>query len=247
MVYNDKFCNLLNEQIKKSWDDNVIVRATDIETSTDESYLNLIVPWVTTKVFNKTNRDSNIIDVGCGCGYLTNAIYENDRNNITGVDISSGSIDYAKNKYPNVRFICDDICNINDKEKYDMCLAVMVLNNMADAPKFFEVAHNLLVNGGTMILVLPHPCFWPQQHLKNIDFAYSNEKYYEYLFATQGCQNYSSNVLYFHRKLETYLKYIKQSGFRIIDFHEITEISTKRNPDILCIELSCSSADKVYK
>ena len=246
MIYN-KLCNLLNEQIKKSWDDNVIVRATDLENATDESYINLIVPWVTKKVFNKTDKDSKIIDIGCGCGYLTNTIYKNGRNKIMGIDISSVSIDYAKNKYPNIHFVCDDICNISDRHKFDMCLAVMVLNNMSDAQKFFEVARDLLVAGGTMILVLPHPCFWPQQHLKNIEFTYSKERYYEYLFATQGCKDYSSNVLYFHRMLETYLKYIKQTGFKIIDFHEITEINTTRNPDILCIELTYPSAETSNK
>lgn len=240
---NDSISNLssyqlLNEQIKKSWDENVLVRATDLEKATDTSYINLIKPWVVNSVLNKTRIDSNIMDIGCGCGYLTNTIYNSGRNNIIGIDISPVSIKYAQKKYPNMQFVCEDICTLNDKNKYDLCLCVMLLNNMADAQVFFKTIQRFLVVGGTLIIVIPHPCFWPQQHLKDNEYVYSKEISYKYLFATQGCTSYSSQVFYFHRMLETYFRYIKESGFEITNFEEITEPNVNRNPDILCMELT---------
>lgn len=231
-------CRSLNEQIKKSWDKNVFVRANDLESDTDKSYMNLILPWVTKKVLDKTSSDSNILDIGCGCGYLTQAIYKKGRRKITGIDISPASVGYAQKKYPHIPFVCRDICDVHSETQYNLCLAVMVLNNLPNVKKFFEVVKNLLVEGGTLLLVLPHPCFWPQQHLKDVSFVYSQEIHYNYLFATQGRRDYSSSVFYFHRMLETYLYHIQQAGFEIIEFDEIAEVKTERNPDILCMELT---------
>lgn len=237
-----KYLNLdyhsLNQEIKKCWDKNVMIRASDLEGSTDISYINLIMPWVLNKTIIKTHANSKIIDIGCGCGFLTNMIYKNDRHEITGIDISPASIEYAKNKYPNITFLCEDICEMTGFAKFDLCLAIMVLNNMPDIKSFFRTISNLLIEGGTLILVLPHPCFWPQQHLNDCNFAYSKEMAYQFSFSTQGRRDYSSHILYFHRKLETYLKCIEKNGFLIADFHEITEPNIKRNPDILCMELT---------
>ena len=227
----------INQYIKNSWDKNVKTRALDLEKATDSSYLNLIMPWVVNKVLEKTSINSNIIDLGCGCGYLTNTIYNKGRHNITGVDISPASIDYAREKYPYISFVCEDICKTTDIQKYDLCLAVMVLNNMPNIKNFFNVIQNILTTGGTLLLVIPHPCFWPQQHLKEPDFIYAKEKTYEFNFATQGCKDYSS-ILYFHRMLETYLDYIKDAKLILEDFHEIVEPNIKRKPDILCMELT---------
>lgn len=243
---NLKLLNLetLNKQIIKSWDDNVIIRASDLEQGTDKSYHNLIMPWVIERVKINTTSQSTIIDIGCGCGYLTNAIYETGRKKIIGVDISKASIDYAQSKYPSITFQCSDICTLNKMSPKDLCLAVMVLNNMPDVDVFLKRVRELLVDGGILIIVIPHPCFWPEQHLKNNVYNYSNEKAYEFSFATQGRRDYFSTVLYFHRMLETYLNCFEQNEFVVKEFHEATENDEKRNPDVLCIELSLSSSRK---
>lgn len=241
---NYKLLNLetLNKHIIKSWDDNVIIRAFDLEQGTDKSYHNLIMPWVIEKVKRNTTLQSTIIDIGCGCGYLTNAIYETGRKKIIGVDISKASINYAQSKYPNITFQCSDICTLDSMSHKDLCLAVMVLNNMPDVDLFLKRTRKLLVDEGTLIVVIPHPCFWPEQHLKNNEYNYSNEKSYEFSFATKGRKDYFSTVLYFHRMLETYLNSFEQNGFIVKEFHEAIENDGKRNPDVLCIELSLSSA-----
>lgn len=100
------------------------------------------------------------------------AIYEKGCNQIIGIDISPVSIAYAKKRYPDIMFLCDDICSANKVAQYDLALAVMVLNNMPDVRSFFNSISRLLVVGGTLIIVLPHPCFWPQQHLLCIELMY---------------------------------------------------------------------------
>lgn len=228
----------LNQRIKQIWDSNVAVRASDLEQATDYSYINIIKPWVIKKVICQTKPESNIMDIGCGCGYLTNAIYENGRQKIRGVDISLSSVDYAQKKYPNITFLCQDICEVEINQSFDLCLAVMVLNNIPQIEKFFSATRKLLHPSGRIIVVIPHPCFWPNYHLCNDEYSYSKEKIYEYQFATKGRSDYKSQVLYFHRKTETYLRYARQSGFKLTDYQELAEGQGFKDPDILCLEFA---------
>lgn len=116
-------------------------------------------PSVIRLVSEKTNPTSKIIDIGCGCGFLTNKIYKNGRRRVTGIDISLASIEYAQKRYPDILFLCDEICKLDETKCYDLALAVMVLNNMPDVKSFFSTIGKLLAVGGTLIVVLPHPCF----------------------------------------------------------------------------------------
>lgn len=65
----------------------------------------------------------DIIDIGCAIGTITNGIYKlNKRGNTCGLDISSSSIEVAKNKYPNCFFYnqsADELENFDD-EQFDV-------------------------------------------------------------------------------------------------------------------------------
>lgn len=52
----------------------------------------------------------NILDVGCGMGFTSyelSKFYKNS--NVTGIDVSSDAIKYAKNSFENVEFICQGV------------------------------------------------------------------------------------------------------------------------------------------
>lgn len=228
----------LNEQIAASWDANVHTRAEDLEDGTDSTYIHIIKPWVLNCVMQHTNAESRILDAGCGCGYLTNAIYETGRTNIRGIDISAASIYHAQEKYPDISFACEDICRYTPAERYDMCLAIMMLNNLASLDEFFLALGRLLFDSGRAVLVIPHPCCWPQRHLANQDYSYFQEQPYEYAFSTQGRTDYASKIFYFHRTMETYFRLIRNGGFQITMLRELKETCHQAAPDILAMELA---------
>lgn len=228
----------VNQVIQKSWDSNVVVRAMELEQGKDYCYTQIIKPWITQKVLSHTDERSSIMDIGCGCGYLTNHIYKSGRPQIIGVDFSPLSIQYAKKKYPGIDFICEDFCNSQFQQTTDLCLAVMVLNNLQDIEGFFNTAHRLLNYDGELFTILPHPCFWPQNHLSCSDYSYWNETAYSYSFATKGCSTYSSDILYFHRTLETYLTKAANVGFQLTEIHEFYENTAYKAPDILYLAFS---------
>lgn len=227
----------INQIISRSWDANVQIRAADLEQETDYSYTNVIKPWVLDRVLRRTTEDSCVLDIGCGCGYLTNAIYQCGRHKIEGVDLSSASIAYAQNKYPVIPFTCQDICTIPARKQYDLCLAVMTLNNMPSIKGFFSSVKALLRPHGHILIVIPHPCYWPSKHLTDKEYSYLQEKAYEFTFSTKGRADYASHILYFHRPLETYLHNIQEAGFQLTVFREFTELPGECTPDIIGIEL----------
>lgn len=227
----------INQVIKHCWDSNVVTRGADLEQATDTSYVNHIKPWVLGKIQRLTTEQSKILDIGCGCGYLTNAVYEVGRHETVGIDISEKSIEYARSKYPNIEFECHDICCRSEKEHYDLCLSIMLLNNMPNIDCFFSSVSKVLKPDGKLLIVIPHPCFWPSRHIHSADFRYQNEQAYEFSFSTKGRSDYASNILFFHRTLETYTDCIYRHDFEIVDLHELNEDPENIFPDILCLEV----------
>lgn len=228
----------LSELLSACWDANVRTRAEDLEQGTDISYIHVIKPWILEMVTQLTTPESHILDAGCGCGYLSNAIFQSGRPHVHGVDISTASIEYARKRYPAISFECEDICLYTSEKRYDLCLAVMTLNNLPNLDAFFSSVRGLLSDTGRMILVIPHPRYWPQRHLTNPEYSYSLEKPYEYAFSTKGRADYTSPVLYFHRTLETYFHCIRNGGFQIATLRELWEAPDKPAPDILGMELT---------
>lgn len=223
--------------ISRNWDLNLNVRAQDIEDGTDVTYRKIIIPWVLERISEFCIKESIILDAGCGCGYLTNLIFS-EYPNIFGIDISGASIEYAKNKYPHIDFRCEDFCLLTAENSVDVILAVMTLNNLLDLKTFLNTANKVLNEKGKIIIVVPHPCFWPIKHIKDNFFSYLEEKSYEVRFSTKGRQDYPSKILYFHRSIELYYEYIKDAGFNVISITEISEENKKTNPDLIGIVVS---------
>jgi 2-polyprenyl-3-methyl-5-hydroxy-6-metoxy-1,4-benzoquinol methylase len=226
--------NRLNEKISEIWDKNVMVRAKDLEDGTDYSYTKIIKPFIINAVYHFTTLTSTILDIGCGCGYLTNTVFQQNRHKITGIDISKKSVLYSKKRYPYIDFIHQDIYSMSRQKQYNMCLLVMTLNNIPDINTFFSIANEIIEPHGNIIIILPHPCFWPLKHLKEKYFTYAETKSYEIPFITKGRQDYSSSIIYFHRPMEVYVNCIENAGFKIIYCEEMIESTDGKNlPDIL--------------
>lgn len=226
-----------NILISRIWDDIVLKRANDIEEKSDYTYHHVIIPWVTDKIIEYTNNKSMILDIGCGCGYLTEHIYQQGRTNIIGMDISKISIEYARKKYPYISFKEEDFYKIDDKNHYDLCLGNMLVNNIPDIKLYFETVARILKHDGILILTIPHPCFWPERHICNQNYNYMQESYFRLPFATKGCHTYRTNVVYFHRPIERYLEECEEAGLSLLDYHEMTEITTDSKPDLLGLVL----------
>lgn len=79
---------------------------------------------------------NNILDVGCGEGFVMNSL---DKENIVGIDISEKALTIASIKNPECSFCTGDIYNLPfDNNGFDLVIALEVLEHLDK----FEIAIN---------------------------------------------------------------------------------------------------------
>lgn len=87
------------------------------------------------QVFSGPNFDSkkrlNILDIGCGTGYLEQYLRP-ETNRIKGIDISSGMLKIARKKFPSVRYVKADVFQTDINEKYDLIVENAFLHHLKD-------------------------------------------------------------------------------------------------------------------
>ncbi len=224
------------KMIAETWDHIVPLRSQDIII--DKTYNDIIIPHVINKLSKYLNSDSSIIDVGCGCGYLTNIIASR-YNHIVGVDISGNSIGFCRQNYPQIKFSNEDIAFFNSSQNFDLCLAVMALHSMPDLEVFFNKIRSLLLSGGYLLILIPHPCFWPLKNIANTGFRYETDSEYTIPFSTKSHGSYNIDFIYFHRTLSQYINCFCKYNFSIIECDELIE-DDHDQPHILSFLLKLS-------
>lgn len=103
-------------------------------------------------------EDSNILELGCGPGYLLDYLKLKVFTNSVGIDISSEQTDIAKSKGHNVRL--DDVFNFfrNSTEKYDLIFAFDLFEHFSkdELLELTSLIYNHLQNDGLFIIRTPN-------------------------------------------------------------------------------------------
>jgi len=74
----------------------------------------------------------SLIDFGCGSGRLFNLYLQKNISNVTGIEISSKSIEIAKkHAFDRVNFLCGDILQLNIEDNYDLIISNRTLEHIA--------------------------------------------------------------------------------------------------------------------
>lgn len=110
-------------------------------------------------------RGYKAFDIGTGVGFWIDYLLEKGVNSITGIDITSSSIDFCNRKYSqdlrNLRFVCGDISDdvlMSEKllgEGCDLATAFDVLYHITDDDKFCAAIKNIALGlnpGGYLFL-----------------------------------------------------------------------------------------------
>lgn len=107
---------------------------------------------------NNFAKDSLILELGCGPGYLLDYLKLNGFNNITGVDISREQVELANSKGHNV--LLDDIFNYlrNSSNKYDIIFAFDLIEHFTkdELLELTNLIYNSLSDAGLFIIRTPN-------------------------------------------------------------------------------------------
>jgi ubiquinone/menaquinone biosynthesis C-methylase UbiE len=106
---------------------------------------------------NYAEKESAIIDAGCGASFLIDNLVEQNYRDITLLDTSKTSLDIVKQriKSENINYIYSDILNFQSKKKFDIWHDRAVFHfllSKKERQKYFAVLRNSLVNEGTAII-----------------------------------------------------------------------------------------------
>lgn len=103
------------------------------------------------------NNGDTIIDLGSGSGYITDYLVKKGLNTI-GIDNSSEMINIAKETYPNIKFILDDILNIESYFKENELAGAIAIYSLYFIPReyfnnFLKSLSKILKPGAKLLFV----------------------------------------------------------------------------------------------
>lgn len=132
-------------------------------------------------------KDLNILDFGCGTGFVTNQIIKssffNEEINITCYDLSPDMIQVCKNKFSK----CGRINYLSDKEgfeilkskigKFDIIMCNSLLHHILDHKELFRTFDDSLVDNGIVIIGHePNKNFYRNIILQKVSFLFRIQK-----------------------------------------------------------------------
>lgn len=118
-------------------------------------------------------RGAKVLDLACGTGLYTQALFSWGASQVFGIDLSSGMIDVARATVTseNVQFEVSDCSKpkIYETGEYDLVLGAWLLNYAASKEEMTNMYQTAAVNlksSGVFVGVTPHPSGDPEAHLQ---------------------------------------------------------------------------------
>ncbi len=190
----------------------------------------LIIPNVLRILNIKHPEKTALLDIGCGSGVLARHLPKGI--DYTGIDMSKGLLDQAKQQTKTGTFLFGDATQPLPTKKTDFDIAIFILSlqNMEHGKSAIEQAAKHLKSGARLLLVLNHPIFRiPRQ----TDWVYDEGKkmmsrqinsYMSTLkipIAMEPSKGEKSPMTYsFHNPLSTYISWLTAAGFAITGMEE---------------------------
>jgi SAM-dependent methyltransferase len=183
-------------------------------------------------------KNKKVLDIACGQGYFSNLMSLSGAE-VTGFDLGADLIKIAKEKNKKVNFQVLNAENFaeNIKDKFDIAVCVLALQNIENAKKVLENAKKILNTNGIFIIILNHPAFripkvssWHNDNdiqYRRVD-AYMSESKIK-IDMNPGSNSNKEYTYSYHRPLQYYFKLFSNTGFAVTRLEEW--ISHKESQD----------------
>jgi 2-polyprenyl-3-methyl-5-hydroxy-6-metoxy-1,4-benzoquinol methylase len=138
--------NTVIELQRRYWNDwNASNREQRLsEVSLDQR--DAVLDWL----FGLDRTDLNILEVGCGAGWLCPSLKQFGE--VTATDLSDEVLARASARVPGVKFIAGDFMELNFQREFDVIVTLEVLSHIADHDAFIAKLNALLRPGGYLML-----------------------------------------------------------------------------------------------
>ena len=87
--------------------------------------------------------NTKVLDVGCGHGYVSSKVAEAKKLSlVVGIDRVFSKIEFARStyyKYPNLKFICEDVLNSKFSDQYDIIILSNIIEHIDKRVDFIKL------------------------------------------------------------------------------------------------------------
>ncbi|MFG0257039.1 MAG: class I SAM-dependent methyltransferase [Phycisphaerales bacterium JB043] len=119
-----------------------------------------------TRICPALSGNERLLDIGCGNAAFTEIFAERGCA-VVGIDASPSGIEHARDRLPDGRFecmeICDDMLGALGEEPFDLVLSTEVVEHLYDPRQWARACYNSLKPGGAMMCSTPY-----HGYLKNL-------------------------------------------------------------------------------
>lgn len=210
-----------NERLAAQWDALAEHRHSQVVEGLDISLTHVLLPALNQMAIGLDTSD--VLEVGCGCGFLTEKLYGSCRN-VVAIDISSRSIGFARlrvQRAQNVQFIHRPIEDIEVahpelERRFSLVMSNMAMMSIIELRKAVNSIARVSASQSRFVFSIVHPCFWPTYWRYSHDwFRYSDEIIVEAPFLISQDQDSHITTTHVHRPLEDYFDALASAGFLV--------------------------------
>lgn len=151
-----------SQTVAKTWDENAKTWDERSISMWDHGSRKDIIPFLEKYL----EKDSKVIDVGCGSGYGTYKLHEAGFK-ATGIDVSPKMIDLAKEQFSEdaIRYFTCDMSELAERaENYDAALVINVFEWTENPQAALQHLHTILNDKGYVCITIFGPTAGPRQH-----------------------------------------------------------------------------------
>jgi len=114
------------------------------------------------------------LEIGCGTGYVLQALHERCGLRVTGTELHPEGLRYARERLPDAELLQVDARHIPFREEFDLVGAFDVLEHIPEDEAVLREVRRATRPGGGLLLTVPqHPGLWSQAD----DYAHHSRRY----------------------------------------------------------------------
>jgi len=182
----------------------------------------------------KNVKGKKVLDLGCGTGRHT-IILKKRGAKVWGLDLSPKMLEIAKTEIKGVDFKVGTVYNLPYKSNFfDIVVSGLVVEYFNDIDKAFKEIHRVLKKDGIFVFSITHPLLEISKHIKGRPHTFRKfGNYFKEGRTYAHWPTFMTNILYYHRTLQSWIRAIVRNKFVIEDFVDAKPLKggKKVNPD----------------
>lgn len=192
-----------------------------------------------------------VLMLGCGTGEesLLLESFGVKSSDIVGIDLSSKSIEIAKDTYPNVTFVVGDMNKLPfEDNSFDFVYSSLAVHYSDTPDDVYKDVYRVLKSDGLFLFSVAHPLRWASTEcmIENIpirvigaakeddkSLVYGNyNTFAKHTFSSFAWQDDGEVLEFYVGSPSMHFKYLKQAHFDVLDFTESKCIEEAKDVDI---------------